>query len=146
MVLPVLPIVLPLLAAALLAAIGRFVSKHVANTVTLAVMGAVTVACAALAWGSRARPILYWVGGFAPRDGVCLGISLAIDPVGAGLATLSAALAKKYYSFVEQQKTAEPEKTRELATVSDYLDAAKRVYGFTPERVSEREFKLRYAE
>jgi multicomponent Na+:H+ antiporter subunit D len=93
LVLPVLPIVLPLLAAALLAAIGRFVSKHVANTVTLAVMGAVTVACAALAWGSRARPILYWVGGFAPRDGVCLGISLAIDPVGAGLATLSAALA-----------------------------------------------------
>lgn len=59
--------------------------------------------------------------------------------------TLSAALSKKYYSFVEQQKTAEPEKARELATVSDYLDAAKRVYGFTPERVSEREFKLRYA-
>ncbi|WP_244437834.1 hypothetical protein [Hyphomicrobium denitrificans] len=59
---------------------------------------------------------------------------------------LSAALAKKYYNFVEQQKTTEPAKTRELATVSDYLDAAKRVYGFTPERVSEREFKLRYAE
>lgn len=60
--------------------------------------------------------------------------------------TLSAALAKKYYSFVEEQKTTSPSPTRELATVSDYLDAAKRVYGFTPERVSEREFKLRYAE
>lgn len=59
--------------------------------------------------------------------------------------TLSAALAKKYYSFVEQQKATSPSPTRELATVSDYLDAAKRVYGFTPERVSEREFKLRYA-
>ena len=26
------------------------------------------------------------------------------------------------------------------------MDAAKRVYNFTPERVSEKEFKLRYAE
>jgi len=60
--------------------------------------------------------------------------------------TLSAALAKKYYNFVEHQKTTEPAKERELATVADYLESAKRVYGFTPERVSEREFKQRYAE
>jgi hypothetical protein len=59
---------------------------------------------------------------------------------------LSAQLSKKYYSFLEQQKTTSPPATRELATLSDYLDAAKRVYGFVPERVSEREFKLRYAE
>jgi hypothetical protein len=60
--------------------------------------------------------------------------------------TLSAALSKKYYRFVEQQKSSEPAPPRELATVSDYLESAKRVYGFTPERVSEREFKVRYAE
>jgi len=60
--------------------------------------------------------------------------------------SLSAALAKKYYSFLEQQKAASPPDTKELSTVSDYLESAKRVYGFVPERVSEREFKQRYAE
>jgi hypothetical protein len=60
--------------------------------------------------------------------------------------SLSATLARKYDRFIEQQRAATPPETRELATVSDYLSAAKRVYGFVPERVSEREFKLRYAE
>jgi len=77
---------------------------------------------------------------FEPTDYV---MSLAPKYTGP---TLSAELAKKYYSFVERQKTAEPAQQRELATVADYLEAAKRVYNFTPERVSEREFKQRYAE
>lgn len=55
-------------------------------------------------------------------------------------------LAKKYYRFVDQQKNENPSPSKELATVADYLDAAKRVYNFTPERLTEREFKLRYAE
>ena len=55
-------------------------------------------------------------------------------------------LAKKYGRFLEAQKQDYPEQARELATVADYLDAAKRVYNFTPERLSERDFKLRYAE
>jgi len=59
---------------------------------------------------------------------------------------LSGELAKKYNQFLEVQKQESPEPTRELATVADYLAAAKRVYNFTPERVSEKEFKLRYAE
>lgn len=60
--------------------------------------------------------------------------------------SLPAGLAKKYYRFVEQQKRENPVQPKELATVDDYLDAAKRVYNFVPERVTEREFKLRYAE
>ncbi|WP_343062291.1 hypothetical protein [Hyphomicrobium methylovorum] len=60
--------------------------------------------------------------------------------------SLAPSLAKKYNSFLEQQKTTSPTPPKELSTVSDYLAAAKRVYNFTPERVSEREFKLRYAE
>ena len=31
-------------------------------------------------------PIVYWFGGWAPRDGVALGICFVIDPFGAGLA------------------------------------------------------------
>ena len=59
---------------------------------------------------------------------------------------LSTELAKKYDRFLDEQQKAYPTPSKELATIADYLDAAKRVYNFTPERLSEKEFKLRYAE
>lgn len=59
---------------------------------------------------------------------------------------LPAALAKKYDDFIEAQRKENPNPPKELATIADYLDAAKRVYNFVPERVSEKEFKLRYAQ
>lgn len=93
MVLPVLPIVLPIVAAALLAAIGRFVPKWAADGITFVVSSVATAACAVLAWRAGAAPVVYWLGGWTPRQSVCLGIAVTIDPVGAGLATLSAALA-----------------------------------------------------
>jgi hypothetical protein len=60
--------------------------------------------------------------------------------------SLSGELAKKYYRFVTEQRSENPSPPKELATIADYLEAAKRVYNFVPERLSEREFKLRYAE
>lgn len=59
---------------------------------------------------------------------------------------LSAALAKKYERFLAAQdkKDPAPPKT-ELPRVAEYLAIAKRVYNFTPERVTEKEFKRRYA-
>lgn len=60
--------------------------------------------------------------------------------------SLSGELAKKYDRFLEAQKQTDPTRPREIAIVSDYLTAAKRVYNFTPERLTEREFKQRYAE
>ncbi len=59
---------------------------------------------------------------------------------------LGAALAKKYEQFTDDQEKAQPTPPQELSTVADYLAAAKRVYNFTPERLSEKEFKRRYAE
>ncbi|HVZ03507.1 hypothetical protein [Hyphomicrobium sp.] len=59
--------------------------------------------------------------------------------------SLSPSLAKKYYRFVAQERNETPQPRKELATIDDYLDAAKRVYHFVPERLTEREFKLRYA-
>jgi hypothetical protein len=59
---------------------------------------------------------------------------------------LGAELAKKYEKFLDDQEKSQPTPPKEMATVADYLDAAKRVYNFTPERVSEKEFKRRYAE
>jgi hypothetical protein len=59
--------------------------------------------------------------------------------------SLSGDLAVKYDQFVEAQRQTDPTQPKELATIPDYLDAAKSVYNFVPERVSEKEFKLRYA-
>ena len=59
--------------------------------------------------------------------------------------SLSGELARKYERFLEAQRQSNPSQPKELATIPDYLDAAKRVYNFVPERVSEKEFKLRYA-
>lgn len=59
---------------------------------------------------------------------------------------LAPELAKKYQKFTEDQEKAQPTPPKEMATVADYLDAAKRVYNFVPERLTEKEFKRRYAE
>ncbi|NOT72615.1 MAG: hypothetical protein HOP09_15470 [Hyphomicrobium sp.] len=59
---------------------------------------------------------------------------------------LSPELAKKYAKFTDDQEKAQPTPPKDMATVADYLDAAKRVYNFTPERLTEKEFKRRYAE
>ncbi len=58
---------------------------------------------------------------------------------------LTTALAKKYDQFLVAQSKADPTPRKEMASVADYLAMAKRVYNFTPERVSEKEFKRRYA-
>jgi len=59
--------------------------------------------------------------------------------------SLSADLAAKYDRFLAAQRQSDPTQPKELATVPDYLAAAKSVYNFVPERVSEKEFKVRYA-
>jgi hypothetical protein len=59
---------------------------------------------------------------------------------------LGADLAKKYEKFVDDQEKSQPTPPKQFATVPDYLEAAKRIYNFTPERLSEKEFKRRYAE
>lgn len=54
-------------------------------------------------------------------------------------------LAAKYERFLDDQSKSQPSPPKEMATVADYLAAAKRVYNFVPERLSEKEFKIRYA-
>lgn len=60
--------------------------------------------------------------------------------------TLSAGLEKRWKAFQareSEQKKAPPRRT--LPGVEDFLAMAKSEYGFTPERIPEREFKRRYA-
>ena len=46
----------------------------------------------------------------------------------------------------EEEAKVPPPPVKELPALADFLAAARSVYGFTPERVSERAFKDRYAE
>ena len=85
-------VALPLVFAALLAALGQRLPRALADLIAVAVAAANTVFCALLVREARHGPILYWFGGIRPRDGVSLGIDFAIDRMGAGLATLSSLL------------------------------------------------------
>lgn len=60
--------------------------------------------------------------------------------------SLSKSLARRWWLFREQRKEKKPERPRaELPSVSDFLDSARKYYGFVPDRVPESVFKERYA-
>jgi multicomponent Na+:H+ antiporter subunit D len=40
--------------------------------------------CLELYRGCLANTLVYWFGGWQPRQGIALGISFTIDPIGAG--------------------------------------------------------------
>ncbi|ATB29666.1 complex I subunit 5 family protein [Melittangium boletus] len=96
---PALPVVLPLLAAALLSALGRWMPRRLLDTLALLTTGTVAVGCGSLVRASSQAPIVYWFGGWRVHDGVALGISFTVDPLGAGLATLVAALCTLSLAF-----------------------------------------------
>jgi multicomponent Na+:H+ antiporter subunit D len=87
-----LVVAVPLLTAALIAAVGRFVGGRVADILAL---GA-TLACAGLLVAVFARLHggieTVWLGGWHPRDGVAIGVAFSLDPLGVGLALFIAAL------------------------------------------------------
>ncbi len=58
---------------------------------------------------------------------------------------LSKRLSRAWYKFRTKDQPKKKKKRKTMADVSDFLANAKRFYGFVPERISEREFKRRYA-
>lgn len=99
MALAPLPFAIPLLVAAALAATARFTSRIVVDVVSTGTAIAVMVLCAILLAGSTQRPIVYAFGGWRPAGGISLGVLFVIDPLGAGLATLMAALVTAAFIF-----------------------------------------------
>ena len=88
-----LVVVLPLLAAAALAAVAHLAPARFDDLVAIAVSAAVTVLCVLLVFRSADSTIHYWFGGWQPRDGIAIGISFSVDPLSAGIAALIGALA-----------------------------------------------------
>jgi multicomponent Na+:H+ antiporter subunit D len=88
------PVVVPLLAAALLSALSDVLPRRLIDLLACLTSAAVLIVCCILVHVSAQHPIVYWFGGWGPgvSNGFPLGISFVIDPIGAGMAAFVALL------------------------------------------------------
>jgi multicomponent Na+:H+ antiporter subunit D len=87
-----LAVAIPLVTAAVLVASTPVISRRVMDLLACSAALACVVLCALVLRDASGGLVLHWFGGWTPRHGIPLGISFAIDPIGAGLALFSAAL------------------------------------------------------
>ena len=85
-------VAIPLVSAAVLIAGGGLVPRRVVDVLACAASGACVVLCALVLHDASDGTLVHWFGGWTPRDGVALGISFAIDQIGAGIALFAAVL------------------------------------------------------
>jgi multicomponent Na+:H+ antiporter subunit D len=90
--LPSLPVVIPLLGAAALAALRKVLSRRVFDSCSIAIAVLNLAFCVELLIRSWQHTIVYWFGNWFPRGSMVIGIGFVVDPVAAGLATLAALL------------------------------------------------------
>ncbi len=89
---PVLPVVVPMLTAAFLAGLRRFLQRwmvDLAAVLAAAANLALTLLLLAACWHQN---IVYWFGNWFPRGRMVVGIGFEVDPLGAGLAALASLL------------------------------------------------------
>jgi multicomponent Na+:H+ antiporter subunit D len=94
-----LPVAIPLIAAAALAAGGHFMEKRVDDIVAIATSATCAVISTILAFRSVDHDLVYWFGGWTPRHGVALGVSFDVEPLSAALAALAAVVATASFVF-----------------------------------------------
>jgi multicomponent Na+:H+ antiporter subunit D len=102
----VFPVAIPLLTATLLIALSWLLPLRIAELIGIASAGSAAVVSGLVFADARDELVVHWFGGWQPRDGVALGISFAVDPLGAGLAVLAgvlvtAALVYSYHYYEE---------------------------------------------
>lgn len=89
---PSLPVAVPLLGAAAIAALRRWLPRFAIDLVAVLVALFNLVACLRLLHLSWTKSIVYWFGNWFPRGHMVVGIGFLIDPVGATLAVVAAFL------------------------------------------------------
>ncbi len=87
-----LAVVVPMIAAALLVAVRHWSPRQLNDLVAAGVGLSVVSITAILLVRAIHRPFAYWMGGWRPNHMVAVGISLSIDPIGAGTAAFAAVL------------------------------------------------------
>ncbi len=90
--LPPLPVALPLLGAALLAALRKWLPRAIADSIGIAVAAATLMITLLMAVHAEQETTVYWFGNWYPRGSMILGITFVVDPIGSGLACLAAFL------------------------------------------------------
>jgi formate hydrogenlyase subunit 3/multisubunit Na+/H+ antiporter MnhD subunit len=79
-------VAVPLLAAAGLVGAAVMLPRAAVDAVAVVAAIAVAVLCALVLSDVANGDIVFWFGGWTPRDGAALGVAFAIDQIGAGLA------------------------------------------------------------
>jgi multicomponent Na+:H+ antiporter subunit D len=82
-VLPPLPVAGPMVAAGLLLAGAHVLPPKLADVISVLVALAAAACCGWMAAEAAQGPLVYWFGGWAPRDGLVLGIGFHVDQAGA---------------------------------------------------------------
>jgi multicomponent Na+:H+ antiporter subunit D len=75
-----------------LAGLGRRCGRRLSDVLSLAFAIATAGLCIAILVQTWDGPVVQWLSGWHPRAGVAIGIDLAIDPLGAGMALLVSVL------------------------------------------------------
>ncbi|HWG48690.1 MAG TPA: proton-conducting transporter membrane subunit [Candidatus Acidoferrales bacterium] len=97
--LPATPVAVPLTVAAVLAAVNQHIARRLADALAIAASLWCLSACLMLMFRSNHGLIVYWMGGWQPRNGAAIGISFAIDPIGAGAAAFASFLVLVAFVF-----------------------------------------------
>jgi multicomponent Na+:H+ antiporter subunit D len=87
-----LAVLVPVLAATLLAATSPVARRPVAGIVGLGAAIATAVLCAMTLADAGGGTLVVWFGGWTPRSGAAVGIDFAVDPMGGALALFVAVL------------------------------------------------------
>jgi multicomponent Na+:H+ antiporter subunit D len=112
-----LAVAVPLLAAALIATVGRWVGGRLADALALtATLGSAGLLLAMLL-RLHGGIVPVWLGGWHPRDGVAIGVSFTLDPLGVGLALFIALLMVLVLVYGDAAMDPEPPHIHVLALV-----------------------------
>jgi multicomponent Na+:H+ antiporter subunit D len=87
-----LAVLVPMLAATVLAATSPVSRRRVAGIVGLGAAVATAALCAITLGHAGGGTVVVWFGGWTPRGGAAVGIDFAVDPIGAGFALFVAVL------------------------------------------------------
>ena len=92
--LPVLSVVVPLMVAAVMAALGGLLRprRRLLDAMGIATCAAVAIMLAVLMTRVVHGDLIYWFAGFRPRHGIAIGIDFAAGELSTGLACLAAVL------------------------------------------------------
>jgi multicomponent Na+:H+ antiporter subunit D len=82
---PPLLVAVPLLAAALTAALDHVTPSRARGALVVGAAFATTVLAFVLLWDAQSHEVVHWFGGWEPKHGVALGIDFAVGPLAAGM-------------------------------------------------------------